>query len=217
VTELALPPGELSRHRRPRVGYAMTIVAATMFAINGAVAKIGLEASDMGTLRWTELRSTGGFIGLALGLALVAPHRLRIGTRRELGWLAFYGSCFEPAIIDRSQKREPAPSAMSPYGEFDTMFKTLTDQLAAGPYLLGMRFLAVDVLWGTALGWITHFGLIPAVPVIQSYVERVNARPAFVKARARDAERTAGQVRSPFHGVPVICLAIADKLVKGRP
>ena len=45
----------------------------------------------MGTLRWTELRSTGGFIGLALGLALFAPHRLRIGTRRELGWLAFYG------------------------------------------------------------------------------------------------------------------------------
>ena len=45
----------------------------------------------MGTLRWTELRSTGGFLGLALGLALVAPHRLRIGTRRELGWLAFYG------------------------------------------------------------------------------------------------------------------------------
>ena len=91
MTELALPPGELSRHRRPRVGYAMTIVAATMFAVNGAVAKIGLEASDMGTLRWTELRSTGGFIGLALGLALVAPQRLRIGTRRELGWLAFYG------------------------------------------------------------------------------------------------------------------------------
>jgi len=108
-----------------------------------------------------------------------------------LRWLAFYGSSFEPAIIDRSQKREPAPRAMSPYGEFDTMFKTLTDQLAAGPYLLGSRFLAVDVLWGTALGWITHFGLIPAVPVIQSYVERVNARPAFVKARARDAELAA--------------------------
>ena len=91
MTELALPPGELSRHRRPRVGYAMTIVAATLFAVNGAVAKIGLEASDMGTLRWTELRSTGGFLGLAVGLALFAPHRLRIGTRRELGWLAFYG------------------------------------------------------------------------------------------------------------------------------
>src|SRR4051794_29429935 len=69
----------------------MTIVAATMFALNGAVAKIGLDASGIGTLRWTEVRSTGGFVGLALALAVFAPKRLRIGTRRELGRLAFYG------------------------------------------------------------------------------------------------------------------------------
>jgi drug/metabolite transporter (DMT)-like permease len=62
-----------------------------MFAFNGAVAKIGLDASGIGTLRWTELRSTGGFVGLALVLALVAPRRLQIGSRRELGRLAFYG------------------------------------------------------------------------------------------------------------------------------
>jgi glutathione S-transferase len=109
-----------------------------------------------------------------------------------LRWTAFYGSCFEPAVIDRAQKRDPAPRGMSPYGEFDTMFKTLTDQLAKGPYILGSRFLALDVLWGTALGWITKFGLVPAVPVIADYVERVNARPAFVKARARDEELAAG-------------------------
>jgi drug/metabolite transporter (DMT)-like permease len=69
----------------------MTIVAATMFALNGAVAKIGLDASGIGTLRWTEVRSTGGFVGLALALAVFAPNRLRIGSRRELGRLAFYG------------------------------------------------------------------------------------------------------------------------------
>ena len=73
------------------MGYAMTIAAATMFALNGAVAKIGLDASGIGTLRWTELRSTGAFLGLALGLALVAPSRLRIGWDRELARLAFYG------------------------------------------------------------------------------------------------------------------------------
>ena len=90
MTELALPPGTLARHRRPRVGYAMTIAAATLFAVNGAVSKIALDASDIGTLRWTELRSTGGFVGIALGLAIIAPRRLRIGTR-ELGRFAFYG------------------------------------------------------------------------------------------------------------------------------
>jgi glutathione S-transferase len=123
------------------------------------------------------------------GLAPVLTDPLR---GPYLRWLAFYGSSFEPAIIDRSQKREPAPRAMSPYGDFDTMFRTLTTQLEGGPYMLGPRFLALDVLWGTALGWITHFGLIPAVPAIKSYVDRVNARPAFAKARARDAELAAG-------------------------
>ena len=110
-----------------------------------------------------------------------------------LRWMAFYGSCFEPAIVDRSQKREPAPQATSPYGDFDTTFKTLTDQLAKGPYLLGDRFTAVDVLWGTALTWITMFKLIPALPVIQAYVDRAGARPAVARAKAKDAELAAAQ------------------------
>lgn len=91
MTELVLPPGVLAAVRRPRVGYALTIVAAAFFAINGAVSKIALDTGEISTLRWTELRSTGGFIGLAIGLALVAPQRLRIETRRDLGRFAFYG------------------------------------------------------------------------------------------------------------------------------
>jgi len=38
-----------------------------------------------------------------------------------LRWMAYYGSCFEPAVVDRSQKRAPAPAGMSPYGDYDTM------------------------------------------------------------------------------------------------
>ena len=110
-----------------------------------------------------------------------------------LRWMAFYGSSFEPAVVDRAQKREPAPQAMSPYGDFDTMFKTLTDQLARGPYLLGDKFTALDVLWGTALTWITLYQLVPAEPVIQAYIDRVNARPAVAWAKAKDAELAAAQ------------------------
>jgi glutathione S-transferase len=110
-----------------------------------------------------------------------------------LRWLVFYGSSFEPAIIDKSQKREPAPRGMSPYGDFDTMLGTLTQQLAQGPYLLGAQFTAADVLWGTALTWTTKFGLVPMLPVIQSYIERVSARPAVIRGRAKDAELAAAQ------------------------
>jgi glutathione S-transferase len=110
-----------------------------------------------------------------------------------LRWMAYYGSCFEPALIDRALKREPAPPSMCPYGDYDTTISTLTDQLAKGRYLLGDRFTAADVLWGTALTWTTGFKLVPALPVIQSYIDRWNQRPSVARARAKDAELTAAQ------------------------
>ena len=110
-----------------------------------------------------------------------------------LRWLAFYGSSFEPAVVDKAQKREPAPRNMSPYGDYDTMLGTLTQQLAKGPFLLGTRFTAADILWGAALTAMTKFGLVPELPVIKSHIERVNARPAVIRARAKDAELAAKQ------------------------
>ncbi len=108
-----------------------------------------------------------------------------------LRWMAFYAACFEPAVVDRAAKHEPAPAMMSPYGDYDTMLATLVGQLARGPYLLGDRFSAADVLWGTALGWTTMFDLVPKLPEIMNYVQRVGARPAAAKVRAKDAELAA--------------------------
>jgi len=110
-----------------------------------------------------------------------------------LRWMVYYGSCFEPALIDKALKREPAPPSTSPYGDYDTMLKTLTDQLSKGPYLLGEKFSAADVLWGTALTWTTMFKLVPELPVITAYMARVNARPAVARARAKDAALAAAQ------------------------
>jgi glutathione S-transferase len=107
--------------------------------------------------------------------------------------VAFYGACFEPAIVDHSMQREPAPPAMSPYGDFDTMLSTLTEPLARGPWILGERFSAADVLWGTALTWTTMFKLVPELPVIMAYMERVNSRPAIGRARDIDAQLAAGK------------------------
>src|SRR5690349_16892242 len=108
-----------------------------------------------------------------------------------LRWLVYYGSCFEPAVVDRALKREPGPLAMVPYGDYDTMLKTLTDQLAKGPYLLGDRMTAADVLWGTALVWTTMFKIVPELPVIMAYVKRVTARPAFGRVKELDAKLAA--------------------------
>ena len=108
-----------------------------------------------------------------------------------LRWMAYYGSSFEPAVVDRALKREPGPSSMVPYGDYDTMLKTLTDQLGRGPYLLGERMTAADVLWGTALAWTTMFKLVPELAVIMDYVKRVTTRPAVGKVKALDAQLSA--------------------------
>ncbi len=108
-----------------------------------------------------------------------------------LRWMVFYGSCFEPAAVDRAQKREPMPASTSPYGDFDTTLGTVTKQLAKGPWLLGNTFTAADVLWGAALSWTVGFKLVPELPELKAYLDRFNARPAVVRARAKDKELAA--------------------------
>ncbi|MCY1206013.1 Glutathione S-transferase GST-6.0 [compost metagenome] len=110
-----------------------------------------------------------------------------------LRWMVFYGSCFEPAVVDRVQNREPIPQARSPYGDFDSVMKTLVSQLKQGPWLFGEQFTAADVLWGSALNWTTQFGLIPEVPEIKAYIARFIERPAYKRALAKDAELAAAQ------------------------
>lgn len=105
-----------------------------------------------------------------------------------LRWLIYYGSSFEPAIVDRSLKREAAPPSTSPYGTWDDVFNTITAQLAKGPYMLGERFTAVDVLWGGALHWTTMFHVVPETPEIRTYIDLVIARPAMQRAAAKDVE-----------------------------
>jgi glutathione S-transferase len=104
-----------------------------------------------------------------------------------LRWMVYYASCFEPAVVDRSLKREPAAAMTSPYRDFDSMLAALEGQLAAGPWMLGEHFSAADVLWGTALNWTTQFGLVPRSDVIGQYIERAKARPAFQRAAELDA------------------------------
>jgi glutathione S-transferase len=58
--------------------------------------------------------------------------------------------------------------------------------------MLGERFTAADILWGTALGWTTGFGLVPETPEIKAYVERIDSRPAVSRVKLKDAELAAG-------------------------
>lgn len=108
-----------------------------------------------------------------------------------LRWLVFYAACFEPAMADRAGKREPLSRQASPYGDFDTMFETLVDHISKHPWFIGDRLSAADILWGSALHWMTAFKLIPERPVIKDFVDRITARPAYGRVMKMDAELAA--------------------------
>jgi glutathione S-transferase len=105
-----------------------------------------------------------------------------------LRWIAYYGSCFEPALIDKFMKREPAPVTQLPYADYDTMLGALESQLASGPYLLGEQITAADILWGMAFSWTMMFGLVPKKEIFVRYAERMTARPAFRRIAEADVE-----------------------------
>jgi len=67
----------------------MAAVAATLWGVNGTVSKVILS-SGVSSLRLTEVRCAGAFVGLAVILAVRAPQRMRVGWR-ELPFLALFG------------------------------------------------------------------------------------------------------------------------------
>jgi drug/metabolite transporter (DMT)-like permease len=74
---------------RPATGYLLTMAAAGLFAVNGTVSTLALQAG-LAAPRLTALRCTGAALGLVLVLAVASPGRLRI-SRREVPFVAVFG------------------------------------------------------------------------------------------------------------------------------
>jgi len=108
-----------------------------------------------------------------------------------LRWIAYYGASFEPALIDRFMNREPAPVTQSPYADYESMLGALETQISKGPYLLGERMTAADILWGVAFSWTMMFDLVPKKEAFVRYAERITARPAFQRVSSADDEMAA--------------------------
>ena len=67
----------------------MAATAAILWAINGIVSKVIL-ASGISSLRLSQVRTGGAFLGLVIVLLLTAPSRLRL-RRRELPYFVLFG------------------------------------------------------------------------------------------------------------------------------
>lgn len=68
----------------------MVMTAATLWAVNGTVSKVILT-TGLSSLRLAQVRSTGAFLLLAIGLAAARPEALRLRAR-ELPYFIVFGA-----------------------------------------------------------------------------------------------------------------------------
>src|SRR3954454_60292 len=78
-----------ARQRHPARGYALAAIGATMWALNGNLARYLLD-DHVSAIRLSQLRSAGSWVILLVVPALWRPQLLRV-ERRELPSLAFLG------------------------------------------------------------------------------------------------------------------------------
>lgn len=104
-----------------------------------------------------------------------------------LKWLFFGPGCLEPAVSDRAfpRKETPRRGAIG-YGDFDTVMDVIAKAVENGPYLLGEKFTAADVVIGANLRWGMMFKLIPERPELKAYTARLEQRPALQRSNALD-------------------------------
>jgi glutathione S-transferase len=104
-----------------------------------------------------------------------------------LQWLMYTNAVIEPAMAEKFAKL-PTNSTAYGWGSFELMLSTLRQALEPGPWILGERFSAADVLLCMSCHFMRQFGLLDAEPVLTAYAERGRARPAFERAMAVESQ-----------------------------
>jgi glutathione S-transferase len=102
-----------------------------------------------------------------------------------LTWLSYYSGVLEPAFVSKFLKYE-VPRGTAGWVVVEEAMPVVLEALARHPYLLGERFSAADVLYGTTFALFAKSPLLPKSPLIEQYVERIVSRPAYARAQARD-------------------------------
>jgi glutathione S-transferase len=100
-----------------------------------------------------------------------------------LYWLFFAPGCIEPAIMQLFTKIQ-VPARTAGWGDATQVFDVLDQALQKGPWLLGEKFSAADIMIGSGLHFgVRAFKMVPARPSFDRYIDACEQRPAFQRAR----------------------------------
>lgn len=103
-------------------------------------------------------------------------------------WMFFGAGPLEAAVVNKALQVTvpPEKKGMVGYGSLEDVVGTLDRRLTESPYLCGPLFSAADIYVGAQIGWGLQFGTLPALPSFTAYAARITARPAALRAKAKD-------------------------------
>ncbi len=104
------------------------------------------------------------------------------------GWLAWYQGVLEPVVILEGAG-VTHPWLTAAIRDHQTAVARLRAALEKGPWIMGERFTAVDILLHGPYAWFRE--ATPDDPLIRDWVERCMARPARQRVASADAARRA--------------------------
>ncbi len=102
-----------------------------------------------------------------------------------LSWLSYYTGVLEPAFMSKFMKVN-VPVGTAGWVPVEEAMPFVIKTLKAGPYILGERFSAADVLYATTFAMFSTSPMLPKDPLIEAYVKRCVERPAFKRAQEKE-------------------------------
>ena len=178
-------------YRTEIMDYATSLKAPEYLAIN-PMGKI--PAIRHGAAVVTEAAAICAYLADAFPEAGLAPPP---GDRRRAPyyrWLFFGAGPVESMVVSQALGVEvkPEQKRMVGWGDRADTLNALETAVSGGDYILGDAFSAADVYVGASIGWGMQFGAIDKRPAFVSYSERMQSRPAAIRAREIDDKLLAG-------------------------
>ena len=178
-------------YRTEVLDYGTTMKAPGYLAVNPMGKVPALKHGDTVV---TEAGAICAYMADAFPEAGLAPP---LGDKRRgpyFRWMFFAAGPVEASMAARALGAEvkPEQKRMTGWGDQHDLLNGLESAIAGRDYILGDTFSAADVYFGSHLGWGMQFNSIEKRPAFERYNERLQNRPAAIRAREIDDKLMAG-------------------------
>jgi glutathione S-transferase len=182
-------------YRTEILGYGESMKSPAYLAIN-PMGKV--PAIRHGEVTVTEAAAICAYLADAFPEVGLAPplRDKRRGT--YFRWLFFAAGPVEAAMAAKTLGAavKPEQKRSTGWGDETDLLNALEIAIAGRDYILGDAFSAADVYFGSHIGWGMQFGTLEKRPAFEAYNERLQNRPAAIRAREID-DKLAAELPQP--------------------